>query len=107
VGWLRLAEEPPPPGAMLPDGARAAVAFIAAAPPEVGARVRALTAGRDGALSGRLHRGPALRLGPPERLPAKAAALALVLGNLSRDEEQAAGYIDLTFPERPALGPPG
>lgn len=107
VGWLRLADEPPPPGGTLPGPQRAAVTFIAAAPPEVGSRVRALTAGRDGVLAGRLDGGPDLRLGPPERLEAKATALALVLESLSAAELRDAGYIDLTFPERPALGSAG
>ena len=106
VGWMRLAEEPPPPGATLPEPARAALTFIAAAEPKLSARLRAVTVGRDGALTGRLTGGPPLRLGPAERLPAKARALALVLADLSRDDERTASYIDLTFPERPAVGPP-
>jgi cell division protein FtsQ len=106
VGWLRLSAEPPPPGGAIPEGERAALDFIAAARPEVGARVRALAIAPDGALEGRLRGGPPLRLGPPERLAAKASALALVLSALSPEDERAASYIDLTFPERPALGPP-
>lgn len=106
VGWMRLAAEPPPPGGAIPEGQRAALDFIAAAPPEVGSRVRGLGIGADGVLAGRLRGGPPLRLGPPERLAAKASALALVLSELTVEEERAASYIDLTFPERPALGPP-
>lgn len=106
LGWMRLAAEPPPAGARLPEGARAALGFLAAADPEVAARVRALTPARDGVVTGRLARGPELRLGPPERLPAKAAALGLVLAELTPAEQRSASYIDLTFPERPAVGPP-
>lgn len=106
VGWMLLPEEPPAVGATLPEGARAALAFIAATDPAVGKRIRALTTDRDGALTGRLDGGPRLRLGPPERLAAKASALALVLEDLTQADEQGASYIDLTFPERPALGPP-
>jgi cell division protein FtsQ len=105
VGWMRLPAEPPPAGGTIPEGQRAALDFIAAARPEVGSRVRALAIGPDGALQGRLRGGPPLRLGPPERLAAKASALALVLSSLTPEEEQSASYIDLTFPERPALGP--
>ncbi len=104
LGWMRLDAAPPAPGATLPDEARAGLAFMAAAPPEVAARVRALSLGRDGALTARLTDGPPLRLGPPERLAAKASALALVLSSVSAADQQAATYIDLTFPERPALG---
>jgi hypothetical protein len=53
---------------------------------------------------GRLTGGPDLRLGSGERMAAKAAALALVLADLSVEDEQAAAYIDLSSPERPAAG---
>jgi cell division protein FtsQ len=104
VGWLRLPESPPPVGESLPDGARAALEFVAAADAEVGRRVRALQIDRSGALVGRLTHGPELRLGAPERLPAKARALGLVLAALPADEQEAASYIDLTVPENPAVG---
>lgn len=105
LGWLTLSDAPPPAGGTLPDGARAGLAFIAAADPPTAARVRAMAIDRDGALTGRLVGGPRLRLGPPERLAAKASALGLVLADLSAEDERTAAYIDLTFPERPALSP--
>jgi cell division protein FtsQ len=104
VGWLRLAVTPPPAGAEIPDGARPALALIAAADPEVGSRIRALRLAADGTWTGRLTGGPDLRLGSGERMAAKAAALGLVLADLSAEDEQAAAYIDLSSPERPAVG---
>jgi hypothetical protein len=62
--------------------------------------------GADGLLVGRLRGGPDLRLGTGERMAAKAAALGLVLRDIGPEDERAASYIDLTVPERPALGPP-
>ena len=37
-------------------------------------------------------------------MAAKAAALGLVLADLSAEDEQSAAYIDLSSPERPAVG---
>lgn len=105
LGWLRMAESPPREGGALPDNAQAALRFIAAAGPEVGARVRALQVTPQGLLEGSLKGGPTLLLGRPEQAEAKARALALLLANLSPDEEAAASYIDLSVPENPALGP--
>jgi hypothetical protein len=105
VGWLRVTGSPPPVGESLPDaGTRAALAFVAAAGPKVGRRIRELRVDRSGSLAGRLTNGPELRLGAPERLAAKARALGLVLAALPTDEQQAASYIDLTVPENPAVG---
>lgn len=105
LGWLRLESAPPGEGATLPTGARAELAFIAAAPPEVAGRVRALRATPQGLVTGRITNGPELRLGAPERMAAKARSLALLLASLSPEEEAAASYIDLSVPENPALGP--
>jgi cell division septal protein FtsQ len=105
LGWLRLAVAPPPAGAQLPEGSRAALTLIAAADPEVGARIRALRTDAYGLLVGRLRGGPDLRLGTGDRMAAKATALGLLLANIGPEDEQAATYIDLTIPERPALGP--
>lgn len=80
----------------------AALRFAAAAEPEVAARLRSLRLER-GRLLGRLDAGPRLRLGPPERLPAKARSLAAVLNHLPPEAEAAATYLDLSVPERPAL----
>lgn len=104
LGWLRLDEDPPAPGGTLPGEPRAAAAFLAAAPSAAAGRVRALRPGDGGVLVADLRGGPELRLGRPERLGAKAAALGIVLDHLSEEEERAAAYLDLSVPERPALG---
>jgi cell division protein FtsQ len=106
VGWLRLQVAPPPAGADLPESARPALAFITAAEPEAASRIRALRLGSDGTWVGRLTDGPDLRLGTGERMAAKAAALGLVLASVGAEDERAASYIDLSAPERPALGAP-
>lgn len=107
LGWIRLATPPPAAGETLPAPALAPLAFIAAADPETASRVRALQTTADGQVGGRLTSGPELRLGSTDRMAAKAAALGLMLANLSAEEEAGAAYIDLTVPENPALGPPG
>jgi hypothetical protein len=104
LGWLRLDAEPPAPGGTLPGESRAAAAFLAAAPPAAASRVRALRREEGGVLVAELRGGPELRLGRPERLEAKAVALGIVLDHLSEEEERAAAYLDLSAPERPALG---
>ena len=105
LGWMKLPEAPPAEGGALPAGARAELAFIAAAEPRVAKRIRALRPTADGGIVGRLTAGPELRLGAPERMEAKAQALGLLLASLSAREESTASYIDLTVPENPALGP--
>lgn len=105
LGWLKLSEAPPAAGGTLPAGARAELAFMAAAAPDVARRIRRLHPAGDGTIVGSLTGGPELRLGAPERMPAKAQSLGLLLAALSAEEESTASYIDLTIPENPALGP--
>jgi cell division protein FtsQ len=104
LGWLRLQAPPPPAGYALPDADRAALAFLAAAPQEASQRVRRLGMDATGALSGHIEGGPALRLGRPEHLAAKARALGLVLAQVPAEDVQSATYIDLRVPKRPAIG---
>ena len=104
LGWLRVPAPPPQAGYALPDADRAALAFLAAAPPGASRRVRRLGMDATGALSGRIDGGPALRLGRPEHLAAKARALGLVLAQVPAQDLQAAAYIDLRVPKRPAIG---
>jgi cell division septal protein FtsQ len=104
LGWLRLTRAPPAAGYALPAADRAGLAFLAAAQPAVAARVRQLGADASGALSARIDGGPELRLGRPERMEAKARALALVLAQVPPGEIAEASYIDLRIPKRPAIG---
>jgi cell division protein FtsQ len=104
LGWVRLPAPPPPAGYALPEPGRAALAFLAAAPPEAGRRVRRLAIDSTGSLSGLIDGGPVLRLGRPEDLTAKARALALVLSQVPAQDLEAATYIDLRIPRRPAIG---
>lgn len=104
LGWLRLAEAPPAPGGNLPAASAAGVEFLTHLEPDVAALVRDLAPLEGGVLGARLEGGPELRLGKPERLPAKATALGMVLAALSGDDRAAATYIDLSVPEHPAVG---
>lgn len=104
LGWILLAEAPPAPGGNLPGASAAGVEFLTHLEPEVSARVRDLAPGEGGVLGARLEGGPELRLGKPERLPAKATALAMVLDALSTEDRAAATYVDLSVPEHPAVG---
>jgi cell division protein FtsQ len=104
LGWVRLPAPPPPAGYALPEADRAALAFLAAAPPEAARRVRRLAVDSTGAMSGLIDGGPVLRLGRPDDLTAKARALALVLQQVPPEDLQAAAYIDLRIPRRPAIG---
>ena len=78
-------------------GAGRALAARAVRPP-AGARVEG------GQLSAAWPAGRELRLGPPDDIAVKAQALTVVLGHLTPDEERTATYLDVSVPERPALG---
>lgn len=99
---IRIAGALPHVGATLGRADTATLVFAAALPEEVARRVRGLRA-KGGALVGRLAAGPEIRVGPPERLPAKAEVLTAVLEQLSTTEERGLAYIDLSVPERPAI----
>jgi cell division protein FtsQ len=91
-------------GAASPSGldarTRRAVAVLAAAPPELRARIQRLYLGPKG-WTAPLSAGPVLYVGSADRLAAKWAAAVAVLG-----DRRAAGatYLDLRVPERPAAG---
>jgi cell division protein FtsQ len=93
----------PATGELLAPGLRSALIFVNALEPEVAGRVAdlRLEAGR---VVGRLEDGPELRLGRPERMVAKALALQVVLDQIPAEDEEAATYLDLSLPERPAVG---
>jgi cell division septal protein FtsQ len=57
-----------------------------------------------GQLTAQLTNGPALILGTVDQLPAKAAAINAVLANISAATLRQAPYLDVTVPDRPALG---
>ena len=91
----------PPPGDTLGDKrALRVVALLAAAPPELRARVTRVYAGPRG-LTAPLANGPVLFFGGADRLRAKWTAAASVLADRS---SAGATYIDLRLPERPAAG---
>ena len=74
--------------------------LLAAAPPELRAKVSRVYAGPRG-LTAPLAAGPVLYFGGADRLRAKWAAAARVLADRS---SAGATYIDLRLPERPAAG---
>jgi cell division protein FtsQ len=91
----------PPPGDTLGDRRTLrAVALLAAAPPELRAKVQRVYAGPRG-LTAPLAAGPVLYFGGADRLRAKWAAAARVLADRS---SAGATYVDLRLPERPAAG---
>jgi cell division protein FtsQ len=91
----------PPPGDTLADKRTLrAVALLAAAPPELRAKVGRVYAGPRG-LTAPLAPGPVLYFGGADRLRAKWVAAARVLADRS---SSGATYVDLRLPERPAAG---
>jgi cell division septal protein FtsQ len=100
---VRIPGEAPAVGARLPAVARAPMTFTAALPPPLAGRLRSLRLDR-GRVVGTLANGPELRLGPPVRMRAKAAALQALLAGLSPEDLEAASYIELSVPEHIAVG---
>jgi cell division protein FtsQ len=91
----------PPPGDTLGDKRTLrAVALLAAAPPELRAKVSRVYAGPRG-LTAPLTDGPVLYFGGADRVRAKWTAAARVLADRS---SAGAAYVDLRLPERPAAG---
>ena len=91
----------PPPGDTLSDKRTLRiVTLLAAAPPELRAKVSRVYAGPRG-LTAPLDAGPILYFGGADRLRAKWTAAARVLADGS---SAGATYIDLRLPERPAAG---
>ena len=105
-----LTEPIPAFGHPLPDWAMQVLGFLAIVHAQTRPRVQGLTYVQ-GQLTGHLIKGPVLILGTLARLPEKAAALNAVLGRVSATALSRATYLDVTVPERPALGtgplPPG
>ncbi len=104
LGTLRLRAAPPGAGGAVPAQERAMLDLLSASPPKVAARIQDLQVDRAGRVTAALADGPPLRLGAPERMAAKAKALRLMLEDVPPRELDAAGYLDLSVPENPALG---
>jgi cell division protein FtsQ len=83
------------------DGALAAVAALAAAPEALRTRVGPITHSTAHGLELQLQHGPVLWFGDSDQLEAKWAAAAAVLADPS---SAGASSIDVTVPERPAVG---
>src|SRR6185312_7026759 len=91
----------PPPGDTLSDKRTLRiVTLLAAAPPDLRAKVSRVYAGPRG-LTAPLDAGPILYFGGADRLRAKWAAAARVLADRS---SSGATYLDVRLPERPAAG---
>jgi cell division protein FtsQ len=104
---LRTDASPPKPGAGLPKTLVGPFAFATELPPEIAGRVRALRQVDGGRIEGRLTGLGGLVVGRPGRPRARAAALTAVLNDLSEgegSEQEAAQYVDVSVPERPAVG---
>jgi hypothetical protein len=98
---------PPKPGARLPKKLETSFAFVKEVPPEIASRIRALRQVDGGLIQGELTGLGDLIVGRPGRPKARAAALTAVLRDLSDgegSEQAAARYIDVSVPERPAVG---
>lgn len=103
---IRLPVAAPEPGERLPRISRAGWRFVRAAEgTDVYSRLRGLRL-RDGELVGHLVEGPELVIGTPEDLRAKALSLNAVYGRLAPEERREAAYVDVSWPERPAVGTP-
>ncbi len=91
------------PGAerLTESAAQAAVAALGAAPPALRARVEGILSTPEHGLEIRLAHGPVLWFGAGERLAAKWVAAAAVLAD---PEAAGASSIDVSAPERPAVG---
>ena len=101
---LFMAGPTPKAGSSVPKGVAPALAFVRELPPEVASRVRALRLAKNTRLEGRIAGSGLLIVGRPERPRARAAALTAVINNLSDEDQAAARYVDITVPERPAVG---
>jgi cell division septal protein FtsQ len=87
----------------LPSWAMQALGFLAIVSPPIRPRIQAITyAG--GELRARMTKGPVLILGTLDRLPQKAVALNTILQRVPAKTMASATYLDLSVPDRPALG---
>lgn len=90
-------------GKPLPSWAMQVLGFLAVLEPHTRNRVEEITYSQ-GQLTAQLVDGPALVLGALNQLPEKAAAINAVLAAIPEATERRATYLDVSVPERPALG---
>ncbi len=90
-------------GQPVPAWAIDVLGFLRVIDPGTRPRVQNLTLSQ-GQLTGQLTNGPALILGSLSQLAEKAAAVNAVLAAISPATERQATYLDVTVPDRPALG---
>jgi cell division protein FtsQ len=101
AGLPEITAKAAPAGARATDaGVRRALTVLAAAPPQLRARVRRVYLGPNG-LTLPLRDGPTLYLGGSERLRAKWVAATVVLADPT---SAGATYVDVRVPERPVAG---
>jgi POTRA domain-containing FtsQ-type protein len=104
LAQVRVATPSPPLGAQLRSVRTAApLEILRGLRPAIADRVRGLRLS-GGVVTGRLAAGPEIRMGTPDRLDVKTRALSTVLDNLPDAEERRATYVDVSVPERPAVG---
>jgi len=83
--------------------ARAPLGFVRRLPAGLAGRVDRLRL-ESGVIVGQLAGGPELRLGTPDDLALKARALQALLRTVNPKDQRASAYVDLSVPDRPALG---
>jgi len=98
-----LSEPIPAFGHPLPDWAMQVLGFLEVIHPHTRPRIQGLTYAQ-GELTGSLVKGPLLILGTLDSLPQKADAVNAVLAKVSAKTLSTATYLDVTVPDRPALG---
>jgi hypothetical protein len=79
------------------------IGFLEAIHPHTRPRIQGLTYAQ-GELTGHLIKGPLLILGTLDHLPEKAAAVNAVLAAVPEKTLATKTYLDVTVPDRPALG---
>jgi cell division protein FtsQ len=105
-----LSQPIPAYGQPVPEWAMETIGFLELVRPGTRGRIQDLAYVND-ELRGTMTKGPVLILGTLDRLPDKAVALNALLAAVSPQVVAQATYIDLSVPDRPAVGtgtvPPG
>jgi cell division septal protein FtsQ len=98
-----LSDPIPAFGQPVPEWAMEAIGFLELVRPGTRVRIQDLTYANT-ELRGTMTNGPVLILGTLDRLPDKAVALNTLLSRVSPQVMSHATYIDLSVPDRPAVG---